>query len=359
MWEISSSFIADKRIPPTLSFELHEACAAWPEMSPAELRDLSNDILANGLREPITLTPNGQLLDGRNRALACQMAGVDPTTMVYDGDPWLFSLSKNKHRRHLTTDQIAIVAAKLATRGEGGDGSNQHKGATGSAEPVAPALSIAQVAAAAGVPETAIKSAKTVLRDGTPQEIKRVKTGAVPLRKTADKVRDRKRSPSTVKKAEPAQKVEKAPAAEGGPIDAVAREIISKTSDGKWRSLSRVASAVNFAPSAVKDALRRLGPDCVETQKSGIEIEYRIHDSNQPPAKASDLESQLAAANVRIADLEASLAAANAEITELKDLLDAATAPAATLHPDKKKTTPSKIKGVEKSAAPAAAISAN
>jgi hypothetical protein len=362
MWEISSASITDKRASPTLPFELHEACAAWPEMSPPELRALSDDIFANGLREPISLTPNGQLLDGRNRALACQMAGVEPTTVAYDGDPWLFSLSKNRHRRHLTTDQIAIVAAKLATRGEGGDGSNQHRGATGSAEPVAPALSVSQVAAAAGVPETAIKSAKTVLKDGTPEEIKRVETGAAKLRPTADKVRDRKRSPATIKKAEPAKKAEKVPAADGDPIDAMAREIISKTGDGNWRSLSRVASAVNFAPSAVKDALRRLGPDCVETRKSPIEIEYRIRDSNQPAGKASDLERQLGAANVRIADLEASLAAANAEIAELRALLDAATAPAATSHPDKKKTTPasqSKNKGAKHKTATSTAVAAN
>jgi hypothetical protein len=332
-------------------------------MSPVELRGLSDDIFANGLSEPITLAPNGQLLDGRNRALACQMAGVEPTTVVYHGDPWLFSLSKNKHRRHLTTDQIAIVAAKLATRGEGAPVGNQNASKTaGSPEPVVSSgdLSVAQVAEAAGVPETAIKSAKVVLRHGTPEERKRVETGAAPLRKTADKIRDRKRSPATIKKAAPAKKVEEAPAADGGPIDAVAREIISKTKDGNWRSLSRVASAVNFAPSAVKDAVRRLGADCVETQKSGIEVEYRIHDNKQPPAKASDLESQLDAANVRIADLEASLAAANAEITELRALLDAATAPAATSHPDKKNTTPSsqsKNKGAK--AATSAAVAAN
>jgi hypothetical protein len=37
-------------------------------------------------------------LDGRNRAEACERAGVEPTTVTYDGDPVLFSLSKNKHR---------------------------------------------------------------------------------------------------------------------------------------------------------------------------------------------------------------------------------------------------------------------
>jgi hypothetical protein len=281
------------------------------------------------------------------------MAGVELKTVTYDGNPVLYSLSRNQHRRHMTTDQIAMAVAKVTMRPLG---ANQHEGGSGELP------SIAQAAAAAGIPETAIKSAKVVRLHGTPEEIKRVETGAVPLRKTADKVRDRKRSPATIKKAEPVKKVEKAPAADGGPIDAVAREIISKTSDGKWRSLSRVASAVNFAPSAVKDALRRLGSDCVETQKSGIEIEYRIRDNKEPPAKASDLESQLAAANVRIADLEASLAAANAEIAELKALLDAATAPAATSHPDNKKTTPafqSKSKGAKHKSATSAAVSAS
>jgi hypothetical protein len=91
-------------------------------MSPAELRD---DIAARGLRDPITLTPDGLLLDGRNRALACVMAGVEPDTVVYDGDPWLFSLSRNKHRRHLTVDEIAMVAAQMVTTSRGAIGARK------------------------------------------------------------------------------------------------------------------------------------------------------------------------------------------------------------------------------------------
>jgi hypothetical protein len=120
------------------SLDLHPACAAWPEMSPTDLLALADDIAANGLREPITRTPDLQILDGRNRSLACVMAGVEPTFTVYSGDPWLYSISKNARRRHLTVDQVAMRVAQLATRGEGGDGSNQYGGATGSNEPVAP-----------------------------------------------------------------------------------------------------------------------------------------------------------------------------------------------------------------------------
>src|SRR5262245_38117572 len=99
----------------TMKYELHPACSAWPTLKPEELRELADDIIANGLRDPVTLTPDGLLLDGRNRALACEMADVEPATTIFDGDPWLFSLSRNKHRRHMTVDQIAMVAAEMAT----------------------------------------------------------------------------------------------------------------------------------------------------------------------------------------------------------------------------------------------------
>ena len=130
-----------------MKYELHPACSAWPPMTPKELRDLADDISAYGLRDPVTLTPDGLLLDGRNRAIACEMADVEPATTIFDGDPWLFSLSRNKHRRHMTTDQIALIAAELATRTVGNPNI-----AIASNE----AIGNAEAAKAAGVPETAI-----------------------------------------------------------------------------------------------------------------------------------------------------------------------------------------------------------
>ena len=177
-----------------MKYQLHPACSAWPEMPPEALHELANDIAANGLHEPLTLTPDGRLLDGRNRALACEIAGVEPQTVVYDGDPALFSLSKNARRRHMSRDQIALVAARLATRGVGNPSFT-----IGSNEPIGPARqepSNAEVAAAAGVPETSIKSAKTVLNDGAPEEIEAVKSGKAKLRPTADAIRARNKPAS-------------------------------------------------------------------------------------------------------------------------------------------------------------------
>jgi uncharacterized protein YkuJ len=165
-----------------MNTELHPACAVWPQMSDAELDSLAADIKANGLHDPLTLTPDNKLLDGRNRMLACERAGVTPATVVYAGDPVLFSLSKNKQRRHMSVDQIALVAAALVTTTQGRpnkiNSSNE-------------LFSVADAAAASGVSETAIKSANAVLREGSADEIAAIKSGAAKLRATADAVRQR------------------------------------------------------------------------------------------------------------------------------------------------------------------------
>jgi hypothetical protein len=289
-----------------LPWELHAACAAWPEMKPAELRDLSNDIAAHGLRDPITLTPDGLLLDGRNRALACVMAGIEPATVVYADDPVLFSLSRNAQRRHMNADQIAMATAELVAMKP--IGANQHKGG-----PIGPP-SIAKAAETAGITKTALKSAKVVHKHGTPAEIRAVKSGAVPLYKKADDVRARQRAlapPAPPKsKSKPAK-----PAAD--PIDGVARDIRAKCSDGEWRPSAKIAFAVKVAESTAKDALRRLG-DAVTTRVNGAVVEYRIESSDE-----AHLRRSLAAKDREIAALKQRIAEQDLEIKRLKEQLAA------------------------------------
>jgi len=53
------------------------------------------------------------ILDGRNREIACERAGVPPLYASYDGsDPVAYVLSKNVLRRHLNESQRDMVAAK-------------------------------------------------------------------------------------------------------------------------------------------------------------------------------------------------------------------------------------------------------
>lgn len=92
----------------------HPAAELFPFMSDEELAELAADIRAHGLLEPIVLL-GGLVLDGRNRLRACEAAGVEPSFIEWDGsgDPAVWVLSKNLKRRHLSTSQRAMVAAKL------------------------------------------------------------------------------------------------------------------------------------------------------------------------------------------------------------------------------------------------------
>jgi hypothetical protein len=295
-----------------LPWELHPACAAWPELLPAELRDLSNDIVAHGLRDPITLTPEGLLLDGRNRALACVMAGVEPTTVVYDGDPWLFSLSRNKHRRHLTTEQISMVAARMVTTSRGGD--RRSEDFTASNE----GLTVKQAASALEVPKTAVESARVVAAHGTPEEKKAIAAGKKgALRKAADRVRsERRRALAPPASPKPESKPAK-PSAD--PIDDVVCDIIAKRSDGKWRSAPKIGTTINRATSSVRDALKRL-EGSVSQRVNGAEIEFRIESGDEAHLRRSlaAKDREIDGLKNQIAALKQQIAEKNLEIKQLK-----------------------------------------
>jgi hypothetical protein len=57
----------------------------------------------------------GQILDGRNRLAACDLAGVVPVfkALAHCPDPVAYVLSANLHRRHLTDDDRALCAAQM------------------------------------------------------------------------------------------------------------------------------------------------------------------------------------------------------------------------------------------------------
>jgi hypothetical protein len=87
----------------------------FPSMTAIEFEELVADIDKNGQRVEID-TWNGQIIDGKHRALACQRLGVPPKYRERRFESEIgardYVVSQNFHRRHLTPeDKRALIAA--------------------------------------------------------------------------------------------------------------------------------------------------------------------------------------------------------------------------------------------------------
>lgn len=95
----------------------HPYADAFPMASSEELEELAASIAAVGLIHPIVLTPQGEVLDGRNRLAACKQAGVEPAFETREGDDddyKEFVIGANTTgRRESMTVQIAAASTAL------------------------------------------------------------------------------------------------------------------------------------------------------------------------------------------------------------------------------------------------------
>ncbi len=93
---------------------VHELAKFFPAMEGDDFAALCEDIKAHGLLNPIVLHED-KILDGRNRARACEKAGVKPTYEPFvNGKALDYVVSQNVHRRHLTGGQKAALAVEFA-----------------------------------------------------------------------------------------------------------------------------------------------------------------------------------------------------------------------------------------------------
>jgi hypothetical protein len=154
--------------------EAHPAAEIFPQLMGEELSELAGDIKRHGLRQPIWML-SGKILDGRNRWRACQMAGVEPKTVEYEGaDPVAFVISQNLRRRHLTASQLAVVAVDIerlyASKAKVGRPRNGVK-----VDPISKRSAI-RAAEAVGVSNGYVKQAKAITK-ASPGLAKEVKEG--------------------------------------------------------------------------------------------------------------------------------------------------------------------------------------
>ncbi|RAI38276.1 hypothetical protein CH341_28155, partial [Rhodoplanes roseus] len=123
------------------SLPFHPLADLFPLINGAEFEELVDSIRAGGLNHPIVLL-DGMILDGRNRyralarlvgegdlcgadldpATSAAFVGFDPRHFrkaVIDRGPLRFVIDENLRRRHLSESQRAMLAARIATFGEG------------------------------------------------------------------------------------------------------------------------------------------------------------------------------------------------------------------------------------------------
>jgi hypothetical protein len=159
----------------------HPLADLFPLIEGADFKELVADVHAHGVREAVWIYQD-KVLDGRNRWLASQAAGVDCPMRPYTGDdPVGFVISLNLKRRHLDTSQRAMIAARLANmrQGERTD------------LPSIDGRSISQEDAAAllNVGLKSVERAKIVREQGEPGLIHAVERGEVSVSGAVEQIR--------------------------------------------------------------------------------------------------------------------------------------------------------------------------
>lgn len=179
-----------------MKYEVHPAANFFPLMSDDELAGLIADIDEHGQREPATLW-KGQLIDGRNRAVACERLGreLDCCELDDDTDPVAWVISHNLHRRHLSQSQKAMVGERvehyykgLAKERQKEAGKNHGRGKVVENLPPPnsdPGKARDQAGAAVGVSGKLIDAARTVREHGSKELVAKVESGQVSVTKAA------------------------------------------------------------------------------------------------------------------------------------------------------------------------------
>ena len=90
--------------------EFHAAAQQFPLLPEDRLEELAEDIKLRGQQEAIRLL-NGQIVDGRNRYLACLKVGIEPQfeMLPESVNPYAYAWSRNGERRDLTQDQRYLI----------------------------------------------------------------------------------------------------------------------------------------------------------------------------------------------------------------------------------------------------------
>jgi ParB-like chromosome segregation protein Spo0J len=237
--------------PKPIEYTDHSLANIFPPLGKDEFEALKADIQTNGQREPISIFQS-QVLDGRHRYRACKALGLEPKINRLDPktDPVAFVISANLRRRHLTTAQRAMAAAKLANMKRG---DNQHNGE---------GLSIERSSAMFNVSDASTNRCKAVLAKGIDALVQMVegdKLAASLAEKVAELPKEEQstlveKGVTAIKKRFPTT-----PAAASTPPSTAASDKIDNEENAYIDALKRLKAAkLENAEAAVSNLVRRL-----------------------------------------------------------------------------------------------------
>lgn len=109
---------------------VHPYADKFPMIREGEFAELVESIRASGLRQPVVVTPDGLILDGRNRFAACTALGIEAERVIYDGDDLAeYVIDANSSRRHMSTGARAMATAMVLVADGRRDGGKWSYGA--------------------------------------------------------------------------------------------------------------------------------------------------------------------------------------------------------------------------------------
>lgn len=156
---------------PAVGVRWHEFADLFPWVEGKPRDEMRASIEAEGVVEPIVFL-GAFILDGRNRYMLARELGIEYPRVDYLGDdPLGFVIAKNLSRRHLTDQQRAMVAGKIAKLPPGRPSETRPDGAVTASE----AAELMQV------PLRSVVRAKTIIQHGVPELVAEVEANHISL----------------------------------------------------------------------------------------------------------------------------------------------------------------------------------
>jgi N6-adenosine-specific RNA methylase IME4 len=184
--------------------------ALIPELTDEEKAQLEENLLENGIREPIS-TWNGTIIDGHNRYGLAKKHGLEFSAVSYEfqneADVILWIIKNQFGRRNLSAWNRSILALKLkpviaekAKINQKLSGGTVHQI---SDEPINTNFELAKIA---NVSHDTIGKVQKIINEGTPDIINRLERGEVSVNKAHQELRRTKTvsGPPDIPKTEPA-----------------------------------------------------------------------------------------------------------------------------------------------------------